>query len=83
MTKPEIRVMIRTWVRDILPSLSGEYTLKDLYSGLRTLFNDNSVWDTKGKNCSIGEYMVRMEILRAKRLGQGVNRVSSGIYVFG
>lgn len=83
MTKPEIRVMIRQWVRDLLPSLSGEYTLQELYTGLRTLFNDDQAWYTMGQNCPIGEYMVRMEVLRAKRMGQGVERVAPGTYVFG
>ena len=82
MTKPEIRTIIRHWVRDIIPTLKGEYCLSDLYTNLRGLFNDNDMWDTYGKQCPIGDYMVRMEILRAKRLTNTVDRIAPGVYHF-
>ena len=83
MSKLEIRTIIRQWVRQMIPTLQGEYTLQQLYTGLQTLFNDDAAWCTIGKKSRIGEYMVRMEVLRAKRLGQGVDRVAPGTYVFG
>ena len=82
MTKPELRVIIRQWVRSIVPSLRGEYTFNELYTHLRGLFNNDQAWDTIGTTCSIGDYMVRMEVLRAKRLSENVTRVAPGVYNF-
>ena len=82
MTKTELRTIIRHWVRSVVPSLQGQYSFRELYTHLRGLYNDNQAWDTIGTKCAIGEHMVRMEVLRAKRITDRVTRIAPGIYHF-
>ena len=82
MTKTEISRSIRTWVRNIIPSLSGTYTLQELYVHLSGLYNDQDQWDTIYARRGIGDYMVRMEVLRSRRIDNNVTRVTRGVYVF-
>ena len=82
MSKTEISRSIRTWVRDILPSLNGTYTLKELYLHLSGLYNDQDQWDTIYTRRGIGDYMVRMEVLRSRRIHDNVTRVTPGVYCF-
>ena len=82
MTKTEISRSIRTWVRDIIPSLNGTYNLQELYTHLSGLYNDQVLWDTIYTRRGIGDYMVRMEVLRSRRVYDNVSRVDRGVYCF-
>ncbi len=82
MTKPEIRKEIRLFVRDILPSLTGEFNVRDLCNTFRSLYNNNEVWDTIGSTSVIGDKMVRLESTRyINRFGGGYKK-QRGVYVF-
>jgi len=82
MTKKEIRKEIRMWVRDIVPSLCGEYNVRDLCNNFRSLYNNNDVWDTVGTTSVIGDKMVRLECTRyINRMGGGYKK-GRGVYVF-
>ena len=82
METKAINKEIRNWVRDIIPSLNGAYTLQELYPTLRALYNNNRAWDTWMQTECCGNFMTKMAILKAVKEGRGVTRIDRGTYLF-